>query len=560
MKIFSVALITLALLESLAMNATAALTSEQQTLELAKKMKPITDVDWATIAGAKASEKYEIIKGDTLYDISKKLFGDSKYWPKIWELNNKLITNPHWIRPGNHVVFMPGSGSELPSLSLNAGTPNSAAATATGAPGAGENPTGRTSDSLKTSSGRSEDWKNLPPQSWEMVPLTLPTEVDPLGFSKKNKVSYARPKGYYLEAIAATDRIPFVGQITGSRNESRYFTTGDTVFIEADEQLQVGQSYDLTQEPFVLSNSFFSRAGYSYLISGRVKILGVKDGLFIGKITLARNIIARKAQLIPAQERTKNHDPIPGEAAIESNVLFDANFGTFESVQFKQVFLNRGTEDGVKPGMIFRVYQHRDGNTQKKLTSADFIIQADIQVVQVSEKVSSGMIIRSIRPIAEGATAVLLTDIADLTSFKEQLPTPGAKPGDAKDLDDLDSMDHGRIGKKEEKELEQLEKWKKNPPKEPQPGDLVPEAAAPVETPPPPALPDLPPELPSGPPAGSIDAPPEALPEAPKELAPAPTASPAPTLQEAPAGPAVEDAPPPEMPPELPPAPTPVSQ
>lgn len=541
MKIFAAALLSFALLESLAMNATAKLTPEQQTLELAKKMKPITDADWAAIAGAKSTEKYEIIKGDTLYDISKKLFGDSKYWPKIWELNNLKITNPHWIHPGNQVFFMPGSGSALPSLSVNAGADageNPIAA----ADGASPSTTG-VSDSLKTSSGRSEDWKNLPPQSWEMVQLVLPPEVDPQGFSKKNKISYARPKGYYLDAIAASNRIPFVGQISGSRNESTYFTTGDTVFIQADEQLQVGESYDLTQEPMVLRSPRSDRFGYSYLIAGRVKILGVKDGLFIGKITLARNIISRRAQLIPPQERTKNFEPLAGEAAIESIVMFDQNFGAFESVQFKQIFLDRGTDDGVKPGMIFRVYQHRDGLTRKKLTSADFIIQADIQIVQVSAKFSSGMIVRSIRPVEEGSSAVLLTDIADLTKFKELLPTPGANVGAGKDLDDLDSMDHGRIGKEEEKELEQLEKWKTNPPKEPQPGGDL----APTEEVPPPA-----PELPDAP--KDLSPPMEPVPDTSAPTTGTPAFEPPPATIETP--PALETPPPPL--PELPALPEPV--
>ena len=84
---------------------------EQETLEIAKHLKPIPDEQWKNIAGDKISEKYEIAKGDTLYDISKRLFGDSKYWPKIWALNNGKILNPHLILPGHTINFVPGTGN-----------------------------------------------------------------------------------------------------------------------------------------------------------------------------------------------------------------------------------------------------------------------------------------------------------------------------------------------------------------------------------------------------------------------------------------------------------------
>jgi hypothetical protein len=57
-------------------------------------------------------------KGDTLITISRTLFGDPQFWPKIWALNNDGITNPHIIAPGTQIFFYPGEAGAAPSLSV----------------------------------------------------------------------------------------------------------------------------------------------------------------------------------------------------------------------------------------------------------------------------------------------------------------------------------------------------------------------------------------------------------------------------------------------------------
>ena len=51
-----------------------------------------------TFAETQEIKEYKIIKGDTLWDISKKELNDPFMWPRIWKENSR-ITNPHWIYP-----------------------------------------------------------------------------------------------------------------------------------------------------------------------------------------------------------------------------------------------------------------------------------------------------------------------------------------------------------------------------------------------------------------------------------------------------------------------------
>src|SRR4051812_21281602 len=63
-----------------------------------------------------ASERYQIVKGDTLWDISKRFFGDGMSWPKLYEWNKDTISDPERIYPGKWLVYMPGTGTSLPQL------------------------------------------------------------------------------------------------------------------------------------------------------------------------------------------------------------------------------------------------------------------------------------------------------------------------------------------------------------------------------------------------------------------------------------------------------------
>ncbi len=61
------------------------------------------------VSGEYVPDQHTAVRGDTLWDISKRYFGNPYNWPRIWAYNRQ-VENPHWIYPGDHIKLKGGYG------------------------------------------------------------------------------------------------------------------------------------------------------------------------------------------------------------------------------------------------------------------------------------------------------------------------------------------------------------------------------------------------------------------------------------------------------------------
>lgn len=471
--------------------AKSSISPEKQSKTISLGLKGYSDSEWSSIAGPKSEESYDILSGDNLYSISGRLFGDTKYWPKIWEINNQNILNPHMIYPGQALVFSPGSGSTLPTIELKngqnpgPGSPvqlqgNSALSNSSSGSMIAQAPYDPAADlpgppyDEKTPKP-SDEWKKLTQtQRWENIQVIKPPEVDKDGFDSRSRVFLRKTTtGFELDYLVTCAPIQAIGEILGSRESSNYAMLTEEVTLESfgEPGLEENRTYAIvSREPIRIRSN--ERDAYSYTIKGKVKIIGVNDGVWLGTIADLKGLAERGDLIIPVPDRAEIKDPVPGKNAHAATMILEKNSATFVTGQHRWVYIDRGSRDEIEPGMIYRVFQYRDPRTNKFLTESNMLVQGDIQVVQTCEDFSMGTILWSKETLTDQTPLVLMTDVEDyysryyMNGVKARgYDGPGGKTGAPGEEDDwLDKLDNNQeLGSEEERELKQLEEYQDQP-------------------------------------------------------------------------------------------------
>jgi hypothetical protein len=67
----------------------------------------VLGLSFSVPAMAQNTQKHTVQQGDTLYGICERYYGDRSFWPKLWEMNRKNLTNPHRLTVGDVLTIYP---------------------------------------------------------------------------------------------------------------------------------------------------------------------------------------------------------------------------------------------------------------------------------------------------------------------------------------------------------------------------------------------------------------------------------------------------------------------
>jgi hypothetical protein len=305
-------------------------------------------------------ELHVVQKGDTLWSLCSRYFNDPWRWPRLWAAN-PLITNPHWIFPGD--VIRLGEGSTVP------------------APIATAPATPTTRQGL--------------------------TSVNRIGALDGNSI-YLREMGF----IEAND-LQNAAIITGSREEKIMLSTSDQAYMHYPKQnpLRAGERYSVfatdTDNP-VVDTTTGKTYGYLVRILGDIVVNQIAEN-DIARGTLADTItpIERGARVSAFVHQFKRIEPRPADVTLEARVIATFAPNTLLGPGHF-VVLNRGRRDGIQVGN--RTFVIRRGDGYRALLqkweihdpNAPKEVVGEIMVVDVRDNASVAWISRSNKELKVG--------------------------------------------------------------------------------------------------------------------------------------------------------------
>ena len=261
-----------------------------------------------------APEKYVVVKGDTLWDISARFLKSPWRWPEIWNLNREEVKNPHWIYPGDLIV-LDRSGAE-PRLTLVKGA-------ASGLPTVKLSPGVRASE--------------IGGGAIPTIPIRV---IHPF---------LAQPR---VVSAGEFDTAPF---ILGSNTERVILGSGDEAFA-------TGGKPGVTRWSVLRPGKELSDPETGEILGYEVEYLGDARTLIEGapqKIRItqsAREIMPRDILVEADDSTTFEYMPRAPEQPIQGRII-SAYGGMTDSGRYQTVVINRGAQHGLEPGHVLAVYR-----------------------------------------------------------------------------------------------------------------------------------------------------------------------------------------------------------
>ena len=276
-------------------------------------------------------ERHVVVKGDTLWDISKKFLHDPWLWPSVWHINPE-IRNPHLIYPGDVIVMYLVNGKPYITLDGQAGMQPAGAVKR------------KTSRPFKP--------------ALKVVKLSPSTRISKLSKSISTiPMNVIRP---FLESprVISEDQIEDSPYIVASYEEHLISGTGNRIYVRNIKQplrdyniVRPGREYVDPETGDVL--------GFEAIYAGDARFVKAgkdEDQPATLVITKAMREVLNNDLLIAEEQSDQmfQFTPRAPEEEVQGQIMSVFN-GVSQIGQFMIVVLNRGENDGLAPGHVLAI-------------------------------------------------------------------------------------------------------------------------------------------------------------------------------------------------------------
>jgi hypothetical protein len=354
---------------------------------------------WSPPAPAATDQVHVVAKGDTLWQLAAKYYGDPYLWPQIWE-KNKYVLDAHWIYPGDPLV-LGLNVAPVQNLTQGGGTSGGAqAGTPAGAQAAIPAPLAGVAGAARSTG--------------TPVPLGAETDIYCQGYVGDLDESFPYAVvGSEYEALSLDNYVRgATGWKVGSWRSNLTtvkvgLTAGDIVYVDGGRErgLLPGKQFTaVVPERPVVHPNLKEVVGRYYRYVARVRILSVQANTAIAEIVQTCDPLVVGALLVPFEP-----EPVPlGRSTPLRPINFPAAAEKIEhgpSIIYSRddilalgadavVHIDVGEQD-TTPGDMFTIYrENRPGLPP--------IVMGELAVLSVHKRFSVAKIIESRYPIKLG--------------------------------------------------------------------------------------------------------------------------------------------------------------
>ena len=297
---------------------------------------------------------YVVRPGDTLWDISKRFYGNPLLWPRLWELNS-FIDNPHLIYPGQVLSLTPKY--EKPGIPV-----------------------------VKINPEIRED---------QLKDVGAPPPV------------YYYAKGG-TEGFISPDEWEHMGTILSSEPPKILLGEGDIVYtnVGSSDGVESGDLFTVFRTSKPVFHPFTGRKiGYKVAIFGEIEIVDVLGGkMSTAKITNSYREITRGARIRPHEQFVNEVTIKKGAQPANGMVVASLNDQRVLG-QGNIVYIDLGKERSIFPGNTFSIYTLPRGvpdpDSRKDVTIPPYR-KGRLVVLNAQHNMATGLIIDSARQIEIG--------------------------------------------------------------------------------------------------------------------------------------------------------------
>ncbi|MBV8202528.1 MAG: LysM peptidoglycan-binding domain-containing protein [Acidobacteria bacterium] len=314
------------------------------------------------------TETYTIVRGDTLWDLAKRFYGNPYLWPQLWE-KNQYILDAHWIYPGDPLV----TGIQVAPVENLAQAAGAGSGVQTGAPGTPGTGEGEPEPPPQVPGVESAVKATSPPvplgwesdiycsgyvgDAGEQFPYSIiGSEFDDLTPKLNPRYHMEQLKGIYGRTGAKVDM--FTGDIVYLQGGAKQGLTPGSLFTIIGKEREV--VHPVTAQVF----------GSYYQYLGRVRVLSVQEDTAIAEIVHSCDAVTVGSRLkpfepepVPLGRTTPMRPvnlPVAGEKLKESPAIIYSRDDIISLGQDHVVFIDRGADQNVTPGDVFTIYRAND--------------------------------------------------------------------------------------------------------------------------------------------------------------------------------------------------------